>query len=485
MKIKETKNKGLEREYEVTVPEKDIEKKIKDKVAELSHSIKIPGFRPGKVPEKVVLQRYGKGLREEVLSQLIRDTTQKVMTEKSLRAALPPQVNKVEGEEKGDLTFSFHVETLPEIKIVDHKDLKLTRYVVEVNEDMIKETMEEIAQHRKVPTVVKTARAAKKGDQVLIDFKGMVDGKAFKGGEAKGYPLELGSGSFIPGFEDQLIGKKKGDKVDVKVTFPKEYHAEDLKGKDAVFEVEIQDLMEMKAAKIDEELSKTMGFKSLKDFEDGVKKNLGSRFEELTRSRLKREILDQLNDKISFELPPKMVAAEFESIERQMAYSEEAETGVKAADVKVDSATKKEYEELAARRVKLGLYLAEVGNKNKITVSSDEVKNAIFERASAYPGQEKEVLDFYRNTPQAVDQIRAPLFEDKVIDFLIEKIKPSEKKISAEDFAKEEEKAENEAVAKVSKKTSKSTADKSEKKDSTKPAKKATVAKGSDKKTKK
>lgn len=452
MKVTETKSEGLYKEFSVVIPAEEIAKKVKEQLEKLAGKVKIPGFRPGKVPMQILQQKYGKGAREDAVGDLLKSQTESIMRDKKLRPAMPAKIKDVKDEEGKDLEYSFELETLPELKDVSFDKIKLERLKIDVSDKMVQETLENVAKQHKTPVELKKERASKEGDMLVIDFEGKVDGVAFQGGKAEKYELELGSKTFIPGFEDQLVGKKTGEDVAVKVAFPEDYPAADLKGKDAVFDVKIHEIKELEQAKIDDALAEKLGFEKLETFKEEVKKSLSGRYESLTRDRSKRELLDALAEEVKCELPKTMVQEELKGILHQMEHSMSKEELEKERKGKSQEDLEAEYLPLAERRVRLGLFLAEVGRKNKLSVKEQDITKAIYERAMAYPGQEKEVLDFYKSTPQAVDQLRAPLFEDLVIDFIFDKVKFTERSVTPEEFEKEEEKAEKAAEEKATSK---------------------------------
>jgi len=379
------------------------------------------------------------------------------------------EITSFEGE-GSDLEYTMAVELLPEIKTMDFAKLKLEKLVVEPSAKEIDEALERIAEGNKVGEPIKTKRAAKKGDVILINFDGSVDGEKKEGMQADDYELELGSNSFIDTFEDQLVGTKPGEHVSVTVTFPEQYHAAELAGKEAVFEVDIKEIREMKTPKIDKAFAERLGFGSMDELKEAVSKQISGELGQVARQRLKRTLLDDLNKHHDFDVPPGMVDMEFDAIWKQAeqaqqqmhdhVHDENCDHDHDHDDQNVlGEEDKAEYREIAERRVRLGLVLSEVARQNKLEISQEELQRAVIQEAQRYPGQERVVFDYYKNNPQAVESLRAPLFEDKAIDYILELADVTERKISPEDLIAEEN-AEEEAAQKKAKKPAKKTAKK-------------------------
>jgi trigger factor len=473
MQVKELKNEGLNRELEITVTAQDIDKRIDSRLQEVSGTIRIPGFRPGKVPLNIMKKRYGKAIMGEVLELAVNESTDKAMKDKGLKPAGRPKIEVKQFDEGKDLTYTVSVEVLPEFKIADFKGMKLQKLVAKVDDAKINETLERVAASNESSEEIKTARASKNGDIVIIDFHGRTadDNVEHPGMHAHDHRLKLGSNQFIAGFEEQLIGKKAGEKVEVKVAFPESYHAAELAGRDAIFDTEIKSIHEAVPAKIDEQLAKNLGFDDL----DALKKAVGDQVQrELdahSRLKLKKILLDQLDEKHVFEIPASMLEMEYQAIIRQIEM-EQQQTGSTA---KLSDSEKEELKTIAARRVRLGLVLSEIGNANKITVTDPELQKAVITEAQRYPGQERQVFDYYAKNRQALESLRAPLFEEKVVDFILELSTIDEKTVSIEDLTADED-AEEAPKAKK-KESSKSKAEKSDDSDEKEAAPKKASAK--------
>ncbi|MEO5338334.1 MAG: trigger factor [Magnetospirillum sp. WYHS-4] len=437
MQVTEIKTEGLKREFKICVPAGDIEQKITSRLGEIARTAHMPGFRPGKVPPAVLRKRYGQAVMGEVLEQAVNETSLATLNDRGLRAALRPQIEVTVFDQGKDLEYTMAVEVMPTIETVDFKGLELERLVAEASDEDLTKSLERLAQAHKDSKPVEGKRKAKAGDVVVIDFVGRVDGTEFPGGKADGYHLELGSGSFIPGFEDQLIGAGVGNEVLVKVSFPKEYGAADLAGKDAEFSVTVQELRETVSAAVDDELAKKVGMDTLDALKKVIRDEHDREFKNLSRQRLKRSLLDALAEKHAFEVPAGMVDLEFDNIWKQ--FEEHRKAGMEDEEDKAKSEDDKKAElrAIAERRVRLGLLLGEIGRLNNIQIGQDEVNRAIMNEARRYPGQEKAVFDYLRGNPAALEQVTAPLYEDKVVDFVIEMVKVNERKVTAEELMKD------------------------------------------------
>ena len=434
MQITETSSEGLSREYTIVVPAGDIETKLVGRLTEIGQAVAVPGFRPGKVPITLLKQRYGDSVRGEILEQTIQDSTQNAMTEHGLRPAMQPKVEIVAFEDGKDLEYTLAVEILPEIEPMNFADLSLERMVAEVASHEIDGSIERLAESRKTFAPVADSRAADSGDQVLIDFLGRVDGEAFEGGTAEDFSLDLGSGTFIPGFEDQLIGAKPGAKIDVKVDFPEDYPSEPLKGKAAVFEVNVKEVRESKPAAVDDELAKGMGMESLEALKTAVREQLENEYGQVSRARLKRTLLDKLADGHAFEVPAGMIDQEFEAIWSQVQEAKEKDQLDPDDQGKSEDELRERYRPIAERRVRLGLLLSEVGRVNNLTVSQDDLNRAMAETARRFPGQEAQIFDYYQKNPQAMQELQAPIFEDKVVDFIVEMADIKDRNVAVEEL---------------------------------------------------
>lgn len=472
MKVNELKSEGLNKQYQVTVPAADFEAEVNAKIKQIAKTAKLPGFRAGKAPFEMLKKKYHDSVIGEVLDELIRKSTEELMKDKKLRPATQPSVKILSFEEGKDLEFEVSLEDLPEIKVKDFKNIALDKFMAEVPAEEVEKALNYLAQSRKETAKVDGKKAAK-GDVVMIDFVGSVDGVEFQGGKGANYPLELGSGSFIPGFEDQLLDSVAGDKVDVKVKFPDSYHAKDLAGKDAVFAVEVKEVREPKAVEINDEFAKSLGEESLDKLKEAIANRIKSDYESASRMKIKRQLLDVLDKEYSFEVPQSLVDAEFNSIVEQYEQAKKYNQLDESEKAKSEDELKKEYKEIAIRRVKLGLLLSEIGQEAKVTIKPEDINAAIMNEAKKYPGQEKMVFDYYLKNKQAVEALKAPVFEEKIVDHIIANANVTDKTVSVEELynfddeakpakksAKKESKAEDKDApkAKETKKTAKKSA---------------------------
>jgi len=444
MQIKELKAEGLSHTYSVTVPKEDLSAKLDAKIKEMQPQVSLKGFRPGKVPVTHIKKMFGQSIMKDVVEEMVNESSQKAINDNNIRPAGQPKIDlRANGEEvtKGtaDLEYQMTVESIPEFEPVEPESLKFTRLKYEATDADIDERLAELGKGQKTyKKKAKTAKA-KKDDAVLIDFVGTVDGEAFEGGAMEGHQLVLGSGTFIPGFEDQLIGVKAGDELDVKVTFPEDYQAADLAGKDAVFATKVNEVQGAKDAEIDDEFAKNFGLDDLAALKEAVKGQFEGELEGQSRMKLKRAILDELDKKHNFDLPPGMVEAEFDNIWQQVQAEKEAGQLDEDDAKKTDKQLEKDYRKIAERRVRLGLVLAEMGQKQEVTISNEELQGAMIAEARRYPGQEQQVIEFYQKNPQAIAQLRAPIYEEKVVDLIIEKATVKDKAVDKDELFKEDE----------------------------------------------
>jgi len=490
MQVTETKSEGLSREFQVSLPAKDIEDKISHRLKEIAESASIPGFRPGKVPVSMLRKRYGPSVMGEILERAVGDSSQQALTEKGIRPAAQPEIEITSFEDGKDLEYIIRLEMLPEIKPIDYSKLKLERLNPKPDEEQLNGALENIANANKTTEPIAKKRKSKTGDVLVIDFVGSVDGEEFPGGKADDYQLELGSGSFIPGFEEQLTGSNVGDDVEVNVKFPDEYGAAELAGKDALFKVAVKEIREGTAAELNDELAKKLGIESLDKLKETIVEEQSREFKQLARLRLKRTLLDQLADVCDFETPQKMADGEFNSIweqyeeqKKQAAESEDGEAATNEDDLS-DEEQQVEFRQIAERRVRLGLLLSEIGRENNIQILQDDITAALTEEARKYPGQEQSVMEFYQGNPEAMQQMSAPLYEEKVIDFILEMANVTDKDVTTAELMKALE-ADDEKAEKTKKKPKKSTAKASTDKDDGKkaaPKKKKAPAKKAEKK---
>lgn len=431
MQVTEKSAKGLKYEYSVVIGAADIDQRLTEQLKKLSLQVRMPGFRPGKAPMSLLRKLHGKNLMGQILEETVNETSRQLLEERKVRPALQPQVDLVKFDEGSDLEYTLTVEIIPEIAAPDFSGLALEKLVVKATDAEVDEAVQRLAdQQKSFEKAAKTHKAAA-GDAIVIDFLGKIDGVPFDGGAAEDYQLELGSGSFIPGFEDQLIGVKEGDKRDVKVAFPENYGAKPLAGKDAVFEVTVKEVKKPVAVKIDDELAKRVGLENLEALKTAIRGQIEQDYASMSRSRLKRSLLDALAEAHSFDVPQGMVDLEFQQIWAQLKQDIErsAEEGEKE---ELGPEAEAEYRSIAERRVRLGLLLSEVGTVNNIVIRQEEVNRLIAQEARQFPGQEKMVFEFYQKNPQALAQLRAPLYEDKVVDFIIELAKVTDREVSRE-----------------------------------------------------
>ncbi len=440
MQINKVKSEQLKREYDITIAAGEINKKIDQKLEEIAEKAKFPGFRQGKAPLTLVKKNYGKSVVNEVLEQVINQTSVQALEKEGVRPALRPQFEIVSFKENDDLTYKMKLEVFPEVPDVDLKSIKLEKLKAEAGDDEVNEGLNRIARSYKDFSKAPDSYKSKKGDAVLIDFIGRMKGKAFDGGTANDYQLELGSNTFIEGFEEQLIGKKAGDKVDVSVTFPKNYGKKEYAGKPAVFEVTVKEVRTAKDQPVDEDFAKKLGMESLDKLRDAIRKQIESDFEAISRTLLKKNLFDKLEGKCKFPIPEEMTELEFQSIWHQV------QQAIKRGEIKnkKEADLKKEYREMAERRVKLGIFLSEYGIKNNIKVANEDLSRAIMQKAQQFPGSERKVLEFYTKNAAALDELRGPLLEDKVVDEILAKVETKEKIVDGKKLIEEGDKLQEE-----------------------------------------
>jgi len=435
MQISETKNDGLARAYALTIPASEIDARISDEVKRIAPQVRMPGFRPGKVPANLVKKMHGEAIHADMLNKVVRESVDKVMAENKLRPAMQPSVSLGEDYEEGkDAKVTVELEVLPEIAAPEIDGLKLEKLVVPVTDDEVMEAVERIAgQQKSFKTAAKTKKAAD-GDQIIIDFVGKLDGVEFEGGKAEDTPLELGAGRFIPGFEEQLVGVKAGEEKQISVTFPEDYPAENLKGKEATFDITVKEVKVASETKADDEFAKNLGLEGLDQLKELLKGQLEQETAGQTRTQMKRALLDQLAAGHDFAVPPSMVDAEFAQIWQQLEQEASREEDPEAAMKEIE-AEKDDYKRIAERRVRLGLLLSEIGQKNGVEVSQQEMNALIQQAAQQYRAEDRErFLQYVQSEPMAAAQLRAPLYEDKVIDFLFDKAEVTECEVTKEEL---------------------------------------------------
>lgn len=434
MQVTETNAEGLRREFKVVIPASDYQSRLETRLHEVGRSVRVPGFRPGKVPLPLLKQRYGQSLMGEILERTVNDSSNKLMSERGLRPAGTPKIEIVSFADGNDLEYSLALELIPDITPMNFSQLKLERLVAEVPDPEVEVALERLAARRRRTRPVETPRPAETGDVLVLDYVGRIDGKEFRGGSATEQYVNLGGPELLPGFDERLVGARAGDRVEVKVTFPAEHPNAELAGKDAVFDVTVREHREPEAVAVDDALAKDLGTETLDSLRRTVRERIQGEYAALGRGRLKRQLLDELAKAHDFTLPAAMVNAEFEAIWRQIE-ADRKEGRLDPEDQgKSEDELKTEYREIAARRVKLGLLLSEVGRLNNIQVSNEEVGRAVMTEARRYPGQERQVVEFYQKTPQALAQLRAPIYEEKVVDFILELAQVTERRVSSEEL---------------------------------------------------
>jgi trigger factor len=447
MQVTETLAEGLKHEFKVSVPASDLDAKAGAKLVDLKDKVKLNGFRPGKVPVSHLKKVYGRSVMAETIDQTIRDTNTQIFTDRGFRLATEPKITmpteKDEVEEllagKTDLTYTVAIEVVPTIQLADFKTFSVEKPVVEVTDAEVDEAIKRIADQNRPYAAKAEGAKAETGDRVTISFKGSINGELFDGGTGEGIPVVIGAGQFIPGFEEQLVGIGAGETRTLKVSFPKNYASEKLAGQPAEFETTATLIEAPGETKIDDEFAKTLGLESLDKLKEAARERLVTEFAGATRQRVKRALLDRLDDSHKFEAPPSLIEEEFNLMWNSIKAEMESSGKTFADEDTTEEAAKEEYQKIADRRVRLGLVLSEIGEKNKITVTDDEVSRAVIERARSMPGREKEVWDYYRSNANALAQLRAPIYEDKVVDFILELANVTEKKVSRDDLFKEDD----------------------------------------------
>lgn len=443
MQVTETLNEGLKRGYAITVSAAELDAKVNEKLTEARPDIEMKGFRKGKVPMTLLKKQFGQRLMGEAMQETIDGAMTKHFEDSGDRPAMQPEVKMTneDWKEGDDVHVEMTYEALPQIPEVDLGKLKLTRLVVKADDAAVEEALKNLAESVQDFKARKKGSKAKDGDQVVIDFVGKLDGEAFEGGSAEDYPLVLGSNSFIPGFEDQLVGVKAGEEKKVNVTFPEDYQAAHLAGKEVVFEVTAKEVKEPVAADIDDELAKKFGTEDLAALKGQIAERLEAEYAQAARAVTKRKLLDELDTLVSFDLPPSLVEAEAKQIAHQLWHEDNPEVQGHDHD---EIEPSEEHTTLAERRVRLGLLLAEMGRVAEVEVTDAEMSQAIMQQARQYPGQERQFFEFVQQNPQMQQQLRAPLFEDKVVDHLIDKAEVTEKEISKDELQKAVEELEDE-----------------------------------------
>jgi trigger factor len=441
MQVTETLSEGLKRAYTVVVSAADIETKRSKRLVEIGKNLRLPGFRPGKVPMPVVRQRFGTAVRAEVLEESVQEATQQVLTDRGLRPAMQPKVDVVSLEETKDLEFNVQLELLPEVPMPDFSAIELTRPRAEPTQESLEAALGEIAARQRELVLTQYLHPAEKGDFLTVDFIGRVDGVPFPGGAGTDMDIEVGGGGFIPGFTDQIEGMNVGDTRTIDVTFPEEYGTKDLAGKAATFEITVKALKMAVIPPVDDALASKIGFENLEDLRQALSRRMQTEYDQLSRLRIKRQLLDALAAHAHFSVPESLADSEFAQI-WQRVEADRTQGQVDADDAgKDDDTLKAEYRAIAERRVRLGLLLAEIGRQNAIVVGPDEMSRAMRTEAGRYPGQESMVMEFFRKNPNAAETLRGPIFEEKVVDFVLELAKVTDVSMTPEELAKEPDEA--------------------------------------------
>jgi len=443
MQITQENADGLKRTLQVVVGAEELNKRFSTRLNEMKGQVQLKGFRKGRVPEAHLKKIYGKSLMAEIVQQVVQESSSKAIKDRNERPAFQPDIEFPEDSDeiesvingKSDLTYKLSFEIIPEIKLVDMSTLKLERLSVEADDEDINEALEGLAEHN-VTYEAQQDRVAENGDQVTMDFIGKIDGEAFEGGSGEDIKLVLGSNSFIPGFEDGLMGVKAGDERVVDATFPDDYQAEKLAGKPAKFEVKVKEVGVALKPDISDAFAVALGVENLEKLKEMLRERISQEFNQDARYVLKRSLLDELDKKHDFELPPSLIDREFDQIWVQLEGSLKESKKTFEEEGKTEQETREEYRNIAKRRVRLGLVIAEIGEKNKIEVSPEELRNALMERARSFPGQEKMVFEFFNKNPEAIADLRGPIFEDKVVDFILELAKPTVKTVTKGNSAK-------------------------------------------------
>ena len=459
MQVNTLRTEGLVHEYQVTVPAADVQRQVEVRLQGMASKVQIPGFRKGKVPLAVIEKRYGPSVLGEVVEETVNNAAMKAVSEKGLKPAIEPKVElsdiPSELPANKDLVFTMSVEVIPEIKPMDFSKLSLEKLIAEVADKDVNDALANIAKANRAPVPAPAGHAAQKGDIATIDFDGSVGGAKRDGMKGEDHPLELGAGRFIPGFEEQLIGAKAGDQRAVKVTFPVDYHAEDLSGKEALFEVKVKSISTLAAPELNDELAKQTGFDTLEALKTHIKERIAENYGQVGRMVIKRRLMDALSDAHKFAVPPSLATREFENLWHQAQHEHdhghEHNHDAHSHDANLhhghnhkndqekascESKMRAEFKDIADRRVRLGLLLTEVARTHKIELSREDIRRAVTQEAMRYPGQEKKVLEYFSKNPAARDQITAPALEEKVVDYILSQAKLTERRVSREELIK-------------------------------------------------
>ena len=439
MQVTETLSDGLKRGFTVVVPEPELAAKREKRLAELSKTMQMPGFRPGKVPMSMVRKRYGDAVAAEVMQEAVNDASDRLLSERSLRPAMQPKLEITKQGNDSDLEFTMEMEVLPEVELPEVADITLQKPVAKVDDEAVAKSLANIAEQRKSYKPIEEARPAVAGEQLKVDFIGRIDGEAFAGGTANDVSVIVAGAGFIPGFTEQLEGVLVGETRTIKVSFPEDYGAKELAGKEAEFEITAKELAVAEVPTLDDELAKSMGLESFEDLKAKVAEQIGREFEQLSRIKMKRGLLDALAERAQFDAPVSLVDAEFAEIWRQVEAAKAAGEQDPEDAAKEEEALKADYKAIADRRVRLGLLVAEFGRANEVQVTDQELQRAMFNEAMRYGQQAMQVVEFFRKNPQQMERFRGPIFEDKVVDLLLGKVKHEEVTVTPEELAADPE----------------------------------------------
>jgi trigger factor len=447
MQVTETLADGLKREYRVVVPATDLDAKVNARLDDLKGRVRINGFRPGKVPVSHLKRVYGRAVMAETIDETVREANASIVSEHGFKLAREPKVTLPEAEAevnalvegKSDLSYSVAIEILPKIELADFSGISLEKLTAPVTDEEVDAALNRLAEQSRPFEHKGEGAKAETGDKVTVSFTGTIDGKPFEGGTGEDIAVEIGSNSFIPGFEEQLVGTGAGETRTVKASFPENYLNKDLAGKEASFEVTAKSIAAPGKVTVDDAFAKSLGMESLEKLNEALRERITREHGAESRRKVKRKLLDALDERHKFELPPTLVEEEFENVWRTVTSDLEAQKKTFADENTTEEAARAEYRGIAERRVRLGLVLSEIGAKNDLKVTDDEMNRAVMERARQFPGQEQRIWEYYRKSPEALASLRAPLYEEKVVDFLLELVKSSEKTVSREELYRDDD----------------------------------------------
>ncbi|WP_428697159.1 trigger factor [Stappia sp.] len=443
MQVTETLAEGLKRELKVVIPASELASRLDTYLEDLKDKVKIKGFRPGKVPMAHMKRMYGRQATAEILNEMLNETTRKAVEERNEKPALQPEIDLPEGnaeailEGSADIAFTLSYDILPEFEIIDFKTVEIERPVVEIDDAEVDEQITQIAANNK-PFTTKDG-AAEDGDRVQMSYLGKLDGEPFEGGADENGQLVIGSKQFIPGFEEQLVGLTAGDEKVIEVSFPEDYPAKHLAGKGVTFDIVVKEVQAPGEVAVDDDFAKGLGLEGLDKLKEIIRGQIESQFGAMTRQKVKRQLLDKLDEVYQFDLPERLVQSEFDGVWRQVEQDMERSGKSFEDEETTEDEARAEYRKIAERRVRLGLVLSEVGEKNEVKVTDEEVQRALYEKVRQFPGQEKEVFEFYRSNPTALASLQAPIYEEKVVDYILELAKVTDKTVTKDELMAEDE----------------------------------------------